>query len=184
MSLHLVERLRIGRGKWTDTRLLLQPYVNLSPYYEISQLRMSLSPDLVPYPFDEHQKLGVVANLHECLVIHLLRGVQYWSTFITPCECVVSCICFNYAARIVGCADGRGDEKEHAQKSQVSVNTTHAFSLMYNLPSIHILDPIHDVEAIKNPEYCPAVVCEECAGAVCGRDLNYDPTLVPDPLIH
>ena len=72
MSLHLVERLRIGRGKWTDLRLLLKPFVKLSPYNEISLLRMKLCPALLQYPFDREEKLGVVADLKESVCLNLL----------------------------------------------------------------------------------------------------------------
>ena len=96
-----------------------------------------------------------MADLRECLVLHLLRGVQHWPCLIPQCDCVVSCICNNFAVRVMGCADGRGDEKEHAQRSQVSITTTHAFSLMYNIPSINILEPTCDRTIGLDPDNGP-----------------------------
>ena len=79
----------------------------------------------------------------------------------------------------MGCTDGRGDEKEHAQKSQVSIDTSHAFSLMFNIPSINELEPVHDYPADQENDCVPVVNCLECEGSVC-KSLLYNPLSVPD----
>ena len=91
ISLHIMERLRIGRGLWTNTRLLLLKYVTLPPYKNVSVLRLSLISSLLPYPFHSAQKTGVVVDLKESLILHLLRGIQYWPNFIPPCQCLDNC---------------------------------------------------------------------------------------------
>ena len=78
---------------------------------------------------------------------------------------------------MVGCADGRGDEKQWAQRSQVHVDTSHALSLLYNIPSIHELEPLRDPEKVLPPP----LYYRSCS-SVGSEDYIYDPDSVPFPL--
>jgi hypothetical protein len=138
-ALWMVERLRLGRGRYTDLRLLLLRHVRLPPYQHLSDLRLSLCPPIRTYPLGAPaaEQCGVCCDLPEALVLVLLQGLRSWQPASwLPCCSTTGC-CANLVVRVLGSADGRGDEKQHAQRSQVTIDTAHAFSLVYSVPSIH-----------------------------------------------
>ena len=132
------------------------------------------------YPVaDATEKTGVTLKLFEGVRLTLLRLVQF-STFIPVCDCTPgSCSCSNLVAKVVCSADGRGDEKEYQQKSQVHLNTSHAFSLLFSIPSIHkMLPSVAEVEVVGLHQQ--QQIHPEC---LCGGDtLQYDPHVVPSTL--
>ena len=118
-------------------------------------------------------------ELFEGVRLTLLRLVQF-TTFIPVCDCTPgSCSCSNLVAKVVCSADGRGDEKEYQQKSQVHLNTSHAFSLLFSIPSIHKMLPsvAEEVVGLHQQQQNPPPECS------CGGDtLQYDPQVVPSTL--
>ena len=138
-ALWMVERLRLGRGSYTDLRLLLLRHVRLPPYQHLSDLRLSLCPPILAYPLGAPaaEQCGVCCDLTEALVLVLLQGLRSWQPASWLPSCSTSGRCTNLVVRVFGSADGRGDEKQHAKRSQVTLSTMHAFSLVYSLPSIH-----------------------------------------------
>ena len=174
LGFHFVERFRMSRQKYTNLRILLLPYVIFPPYNKISDLRLFICPQITAYPTQEGlSKCGVVADLGDCLRKNVSRKIQFAPSFIPPCNCVIFCQCKNLAVKVVGCADGRGDEKQWAQKSQVHLDTSHAFSLLYNIPSIHELEPEKDLS--------PTITDEEVESSAYLQESipNYDPSDVP-----
>jgi hypothetical protein len=142
-GLWMVERLRLGRGRYTDVRLLLLQHVRLPPYQHLSDLRLSLCPPIRTYPLGAPaaEQCGVCCDLTEALVLVLLQGLRSWEPGSWLPSCSTSGRCTNLVVRVLGSADGRGDEKQHAQRSQVTISTTHAFSLVFSMPSIHQAAP-------------------------------------------
>ena len=107
----------------------------------------------------------------------LLRLFQY-TTFILPCECLPSsCSYSNLCAKVVCSADGRGDEKEPQQRSQVHLDTSHAFSILFSIPSIHELPQCKEREEDQTPGQGDL---SECLRG--GNRLEYKPNNVPDTL--
>ena len=142
--LWLVERLDLGRTKYTSTRLQLQPYVVLLPYSFPSALRASLVPPMVHYPLtaEPQDQTGVFVRLPEAIQAITLRLLQFnlnqggWVPRISSCvggEEEHS----NLVVRVLGACDGRGDERQHAQRSQAQLDTSHVFSTVISIPSIH-----------------------------------------------
>ena len=123
--LWLATRNNLGRIRYTNLRLQLLKHVKLQPYSFLSELRMGLCPNLHPWPLESSSGLevqrGVYANLGEAVRCVLQRMIECGS-----CEWFPSCCstadqnCANLVATVHLSGDGRGDEKQYRQVSQVS----------------------------------------------------------------
>ena len=144
MGLHIFERYKFGKSSWISFRFLMKNICKLPTYQNISLLRASISPIFSLY-FDESQttQIGVVASVHDCLVKHLLRLIQSGNAgwLKTP---------GNFCAKLVFGMDSRGEEKEHQQRTQVNVNTSHAQSVYYVMPAIYRLPGLTDSDDSLN----------------------------------
>ena len=122
--LWLATRNNLGRIRYTNLRLQLLKHVKLQPYSFLSELRMSLCPTLQPWPLESSSGLevqrGVYANLGEAVRCVLQRMIQYGGFELFP-SCCSSDVqdCSNLVANVHLSGDGRGDEKEYSQVSQV-----------------------------------------------------------------
>ena len=128
----------------------------------------------------ESIKTGVYLKLSEGVKMTLLRLLQF-ASIVPSCNCPPGhCCCHNLVAKILGSADGRGDEKEYQQKSQVNIDTTHAFSLLFSIPIINKLPPPPDV--VPNVLFCPPST--QSTDCMCGGDsrLQYQADSVPENL--
>ena len=74
------------------------------------------------------------------------EGLVAWEPKGWMSSCSDTSQCQNLVARILISADGRGDERQHAQRSQATLDTSHAFSLVWSLPSIHLALPPQDLD--------------------------------------
>ena len=131
MALHILERYKFGKSSYINLRILVQDLVKMPPYTEVSHHKSLLTPKFIPY-LDETgtDPIGVVGNIKECIVKHLLRLIQSSnSTWLLQKS--------NFSAKVVFGMDSRGDEKEHAQRSQVHLDTSHAQSVYYTIPAIY-----------------------------------------------
>ena len=136
--------------------------VTFPAYQKVSDLRMTTCPPICQYPPNSEEKTGVYASLKQCVILHTLRGLQFWPPLCPPCSCphcictksprtCSACTCSNFCLKVCICADGRGDEKEYQQRSQVGLNTSHAFSVQYNVPSLNELPPpLQDEKAVES----------------------------------
>ena len=112
MALHIVERFKLGKGNYRELKVLLRPFVNLPNYSLLSSLRKSFCPDLHSYHNEDKEIIGVCAKVFEALKSHCLRMIQSGDLQLEHTE---SSLCMNLTVGI----DGRGDEKEYQQRSQV-----------------------------------------------------------------
>ena len=122
--LWLATRNNLGRIRYTNLRLQLLKHVKLQPYSFLSELRMSLCPTLQPWPLESSSGLevqrGVYANLGEAVRCVLQRMIQYGGFEWFPSCCSSDGQdCSNLVANVHLSGDGRGDEKEYSQVSQV-----------------------------------------------------------------
>ena len=109
-------------------RMLLRPHASFSDYSAVSSLWRSFCPDILPYS-NEGQVVGVFVHLEAALQSHMKRLVKSGSFQL---EEVDSSLALNVTIGI----DGRGDEKEYLQKSQVTIDTTQSMSILYFVSSI------------------------------------------------
>ena len=111
-------------------------------YQHLSDLRMKLCPKVLPYPLGTSgaAQRGVCTDLKSAIILVLREGLVAWEPRDWIPSCTETSLCQNLVARIVISADGRGDEKQYAQKSQASMDTSHAFSLVWSLTSIHLAE--------------------------------------------
>ena len=130
-------------------------YVRMPAYQHLSDLRIQLCPKILPYPKGSSgtEQRGVCTNLGEAITLVLREGLVAWEPKGWMSSCSDTGQCQNLVARILISADGRGDERQYAQRSQASLVTSHAFSLVWSLPSIHL--------ALPPQEPDPAVRIEE-----------------------
>ena len=124
-------------------------------YQHLSDLRIQLCPKILPYPKGSSgtEQRGVCTNLGEAISLVLREGLVAWEPKGWMSSCSDTGQCQNLVARILISADGRGDERQYAQRSQASLVTSHDFSLVWSLPSIHL--------ALPPQEPDPAVRIEE-----------------------
>ena len=120
--LWLAARNNLGRIRYTNMRLQLLKHVKLQPYSHLSQLRMSICPNIQPWPIESSSGLevqrGVYANLGEAVRRVLQRMIEHGSSEFFPC-CSSDIHCSNLVATVHLSGDGRGDEKQYSQVSQV-----------------------------------------------------------------
>ena len=85
--LWLVSRNNISRARYTNLRLVLLQHVRLPPFSFLSELRMSITPQLHPYPVgcDPAKERGVFANLGEAIQIVMQRMIQFGGSEWLPC---------------------------------------------------------------------------------------------------
>jgi hypothetical protein len=112
LSLHIVERMKLGKGQYRHLRSLLRPSLSLPDYSEVSALRRSFCPDLTSYLNGSQEAVGVCASLSDCLVSHVQRLVQSGELLLRDVE-------NSLVTKVTIGIDGRGDEKEYQQRSQV-----------------------------------------------------------------
>ena len=122
--LWLATRNNLGRIRYTNLRLQLLRHVKLQPYIFLSELRMSLCPTLHPWPLESSSgpevQRGVYANLGEAIRCVLQRMIQYGgSEWFPSCCSSDDQVCSNLVATVHLSGDGRGDEKQYSQVSQV-----------------------------------------------------------------
>ena len=126
-------------------------------YQHISDLRIQLCPKIVPYPKGScgTEQRGVCTNLGEAITLVLREGLLAWKPKGWISSCCDTGQCQNLVARILISADGRGDERQYAQRSQASSDTSHAFSLVWSLPSIHLALPPQEPDRAEKIEEDP-----------------------------
>ena len=114
--------------------------MRLPAYQHLSDLRLKLCPKILPYPLGSSgaAQRGVCTDLKSAVILVLCEGLVAWLPRNWISSCSETSLCQNLVARIFISADGRGDEKQYAQKSQGSMDTSHAFSLVWSLTSIHL----------------------------------------------
>ena len=166
MALHIVERFKLGKGKYRELKILLRPFVILPDYSLLSSLRRSFCPVIHPYHDDDNEIIGVFAKICDSLKSHCLRMIQSGDLQLENTE---SSLCMNVTVGI----DGRGDEKEYQQRSQVTKDTTHCLSVLYFLSSISELptseancvechrDPHHPVCNLRHTQDSPDLFSED-----------------------
>ena len=112
MALHIVERFKLGKGRYRELKIILSQFVTLPDYSLVSNLRRSFCPEIMPYRGVDEEIIGVCANVSECLKSHCLRMIQAGDLNLQDVDCSLT------MSVTVG-IDGRGDEKEYQQRSQV-----------------------------------------------------------------
>ena len=112
MALHIVERFKLGKGRYRELKIILSQFVTLPDYSSVSILRRSFCPEVMPYIGAGEETLGVYANISECLKSHCMRMIQAGDLDLQDVKCSLT---MNVTVGI----DGRGDEKEYQQRSQV-----------------------------------------------------------------
>ena len=112
LALHIVERMKLGKGRYRHLCSLLRPHLSLPDYPAVSALRKSFCPDLIPYLNSSEEVVGVSASLVSCLVSHVQRLIQTGDLVLKDVRC-------SLVTKVTVGIDGRGDEKEHKQRSQV-----------------------------------------------------------------
>ena len=122
--LWLAARNNVGRIRYTNLRLQLLRHVKLQPYGFLSELRLALCPTLHPWPLESSSGLevqrGVYADLGEAVRCVLLRMIEYGgSEWFPSCCSTGNQNCANLVAKVHLSGDGRGDEKQYSQVSQV-----------------------------------------------------------------
>ena len=105
MALHIVERFKLGKGKYRELKIILRQFVVLPDYSHLSSLRKSFCPELLPYTTENGEIIGVYAKISDCLVSHCLRLIQSGDLVLQD---VSNSLVMNVTIGI----DGRGDEKE------------------------------------------------------------------------
>ena len=112
---------------------------------------MTMCPDVHIYPPNcgERDQFGVFICINDGLLKVIRSGLQHWETADWVSSCSTSGCCTNLVVRVGGSADGQGDERQYAQRSQHTIDTHHAFSLTFCIPSIHKAVP--SMEEIMKP---------------------------------
>ena len=130
-ALHLSERLKLGRGRYTDLKILMKNFVTLPTYAEVSLLRRAYSPKLKPFFNQDNQVVGICSDMKESLQCHIQRMIQSGDigSWIDNVET-------SLLVKVTVGMDGRGKEKEYKQRCQVSISTTHSFSITYFISDI------------------------------------------------
>ena len=72
-ALHLSERLKLGRGRYTDLKILMKNFVTLPTYAEVSLLRRAYSPKLKPFFNQDNQVVGICSDMKESLQCHIQK---------------------------------------------------------------------------------------------------------------
>lgn len=155
--LWLVSRNNISRARYTNLRLVLLKHVRLQPFSFLSELRMSFTPQLHPYPVDcdPAMQRGVFVNLGEAVRIVMQRMIQFGGSEWLPCCDREGSQCANVVAKIHCSGDGRGDEKQYSQRSQVDLDTSHVLSFVFSIPRISLALPPTDQLSPKPPLSVP-----------------------------
>ena len=109
LALHIVERMKLGKGRYRHLCSFLRPLLCLPDYPSVSALRRSFCPDLEPYLNEAHEVVGVSASLVSSLISHVLRMIQSGELVLQDVDCSL------VTKATIG-IDGRGDEKEHLQR--------------------------------------------------------------------
>ena len=135
-------RYRLGKSRYVSFKRCLFNYVVFPSYKTLFEYRKAITPKFVPYHNSDGIVIGkifyklfikwlfvnatfhyfsgvVVGDLRETITITLLRGIQFWKIDFSE---VTGSVSFRVTAGL----DGRGDEKEYSQVSQVALDTTHA----------------------------------------------------------
>ena len=144
--LWLASRNNLSRGRYTGLRLQLLKHVRLQPYSFLSELRMSLCPPLHPWPADCEASLqrGVYADLGEAILSVVKRMIEFDPKLLPSCRQGEGQKCSNVVATVHISGDGRGDEKQYAQRSQIPLDTSHALSFVFSIPSFSLALPPTD----------------------------------------
>ena len=155
--LWLASRNNLSRGRYTGLRLQLLKHVRLQPYAFLSELRMSLCPPLYPWPADCEANLqrGVYADLGEAILTVVRRMIEFDSKLLPSCSHGEGQTCANVVATIHISGDGRGDEKQYSQRSQITLDTSHALSFVFSIPTISLALPPTEYISPEN-EHIPS----------------------------
>ena len=150
--LWLASRNNLSRVRYTHLRLQLLKHVKMQPYSFLSELKMSLCPPLYPWPADceAEQQRGVYADLGEAILIVVRRMIQFDSDWLPSCRKGGGQKCANVVATIHISGDGRGDEKQYSQRSQIPLDTSHVLSFVFSLPSFSLVPPPTENISPKN----------------------------------
>ena len=70
-ALHLSERLKLGRGRYTDLKILMKNFVTLPTYAEVSLLRREYCPKLKPFIKQKNLVVGICSSIKESLQCHI-----------------------------------------------------------------------------------------------------------------
>ena len=107
---------------------------------------MSLCPPLHPWPADCEGNLqrGVYADLGEAILSVVKRMIEFDPELLPSCRQGEAQKCSNVVATVHISGDGRGDEKQYAQRSQIPLDTSHALSFVFSIPSFSLALPPTD----------------------------------------
>ena len=138
--LWLASRNNLSRVRYINLRLQLLKHVRLQPYSFLSELRMSLCPPLHPWPAncDANLQRGLYADLGEAILTVVKRMIQFDSGWLPSCSKGGGQKCANVVATIHVSGDGRGDEKQYGQRSQIPLDTSHVLSFVFSIPSFSL----------------------------------------------
>ena len=138
--LWILARNNLGRLRYTNLRLQLLKHVKLKPYSYLSDLKLAIAPQLFPWPQggDQSVQRGVYADLGEAVCKVLQRMIRYGGSDWIPSCAKEGSRCANLVATVHCSADGRGDEKQYNQRSQVDMDTSHVMSFVFSIPSINL----------------------------------------------
>lgn len=133
------------KSKYINIILNLR-HVRFPPYQHLSDLRMTLCPNINEYPVGETvetEKMGVFSDLTEGIIMVLRGGLQSWEpqSWLPCCSSDCSECCPNLVVRVLIHGDGRGDERQYTQRAESKLDTSHAFSLVFSVPSVHLASP-------------------------------------------
>ena len=134
-ALALVERRRLGKSGYRYLKKHLSPHgVKLPSYTDVSTLRSTLvSPTLMAYYSHSGQAIGVTTNFPSSLQATLRRMIQAGlADFLSAANC-------SLVASVTVGFDGRGGEKEYAQRSQIKITSTHSLSCLYTMSDVRRL---------------------------------------------
>ena len=136
--LWILARNNLGKLRYTNLRLQLLKHVKLKPYSYLSDLKLAIAPQLHPWPqgSDQSVQRGVYADLGEAVCKVLQRMIRYGGSEWIPSCTREGSRCANLIATVHCSADGRGDEKQYNQRSQVDMDTSHVMSFVFSIPSI------------------------------------------------
>ena len=81
---------------------------------------------------------GIFANLGEAIQIVIQRMLQFGGSEWLPCCVKDDSQCANVVAKIHCSGDGRGDEKQYTQRSQVDLDTSHVISFVFTVTDISL----------------------------------------------
>ena len=115
-------------------------------------------------------------NLSEGILKVLQGGLQHWQfgDWLPVCSTSCSLSCHNLTARILGHADGRGDERQYTLRNNQHIDSSHVFGVTITVPSIHLATVPKTVATVSTVH--PPVL--DCNIIDCPCGLVYSPSSI------